>query len=231
MSLVDASSTSTPVLTIVDSTADKPKKSRIRGGFVEEDSDDEDALITPTFASGEDPDEAPYEPELSLPTYPEHTSVQSAGNTTSGHADAPASAPSEENAVDSVAPEEVTKTGHNVTSETTLNGASSSAMPSIQPTVATAGAPQSAAATPTPSAQAPALQISTRVRLPHDRVGILEDRITEDPRGDLEAWLALIEEHRTRNKTDEARAVYDRFFKVFPMAVSLPSPIRSVIIC
>ena len=60
-----------------------------------------------------------------------------------------------------------------------------------------------------------------KARLPHDTTGILEDRIKDDPRGDLEAWLALINEHRKRNKLDDARAVYERFFKVFPQAVSL----------
>ncbi|EFW20312.1 mRNA 3'-end-processing protein rna14 [Coccidioides posadasii str. Silveira] len=55
-------------------------------------------------------------------------------------------------------------------------------------------------------------------RLPHDRVGILEDRIQADPRGDTEAWLELISEHRSRNKLDSARQVYERFFKVFPWA-------------
>jgi cleavage stimulation factor subunit 3 len=58
-----------------------------------------------------------------------------------------------------------------------------------------------------------------KARLPHDRVGILEDRIKEDPRGDLDAWLSLISEHRKRNKIADARAVYERFFKVFPSAV------------
>jgi cleavage stimulation factor subunit 3 len=57
-------------------------------------------------------------------------------------------------------------------------------------------------------------------RLPQDRVGMLEDRIAEDPRGDSEAWLSLIEEHRRRHKIDEARAVYERFFKLFPTSVS-----------
>lgn len=61
-----------------------------------------------------------------------------------------------------------------------------------------------------------------KARLPHDKTGILEDRIKEDPRGDLEAWLSLISEHRKRNKLDDARAVYDRFFEVFPQAVSRP---------
>lgn len=59
-----------------------------------------------------------------------------------------------------------------------------------------------------------------KARLPHDRTGILEDRIKEDPQGDLDAWLSLISEHRKRNKLDDARGVYERFFKVFPQAVS-----------
>lgn len=81
------------------------------------------------------------------------------------------------------------------------------------PSPAKASAP---AATPT-SATASALP---KARLPNDRVGILEDRIAEDPRGDLEAWKDLIDEHKRRNKIPEARAVYDRFFEVFPHAVS-----------
>ncbi|KAF1946405.1 mRNA 3'-end-processing protein rna-14 [Clathrospora elynae] len=55
-----------------------------------------------------------------------------------------------------------------------------------------------------------------KARLPQDRVGILEDRIAEDARGDIEAWLSLIEEHRRRHKYDDARAVFERFLKVFP---------------
>ena len=60
-----------------------------------------------------------------------------------------------------------------------------------------------------------------KARLPHDRIGILEDRIKEDPRGDLDAWLALIGEHRKRGKIDDARNAYERLFTVFPWAVSL----------
>ena len=61
-----------------------------------------------------------------------------------------------------------------------------------------------------------------RARLPHDRIGILEDRIKEDLRGDLDAWLSLISEHRKRGKVNDARNIYDRFFTVFPQAVSSP---------
>lgn len=82
------------------------------------------------------------------------------------------------------------------------------------------------------SVTAAAVPTVAKARLPHDRAGILEDRIKEDPRGDLDAWLSLITEHRKRNKLDDARAVYERFFKVFPSAVSFllcPYPVNYVI--
>jgi cleavage stimulation factor subunit 3 len=84
------------------------------------------------------------------------------------------------------------------------------------PQVTTAAQPNAASTTAAPKA-----------RLPHDKVGILEDRIKDDPRGDMEAWLALINEHRKRNKIEEARKVYERFFKNFPMAVS-DNPLSTV---
>ena len=67
----------------------------------------------------------------------------------------------------------------------------------------------------TPTISAP------KARLPHDRIGLLEDRIKDDPRGDLDAWLSLIEEHKKRAKLDDARNVYERFFSIFPFAVCL----------
>lgn len=77
---------------------------------------------------------------------------------------------------------------------------------------------ESAAPTPTPEPSS-----APRGRLPHDRVGILEDRIQEDPRGDTAAWMELISEHRSRNRIDNAREAYERFLKVFPFAVSISS--------
>lgn len=71
----------------------------------------------------------------------------------------------------------------------------------------------------TDQAMTPSIAIP-KLRLPHDRVGILEDRIKEDPRGDLEAWQNLIGEHRKRGKIEDARKVYERFLVVFPSAVS-----------
>ena len=70
--------------------------------------------------------------------------------------------------------------------------------------------------TVTPNTAAP------RARLPHDRIGILEDRIKEDPRGALDAWLNLIGEHRKRGKIEDARSAYERFLHGFPSAVGVP---------
>jgi cleavage stimulation factor subunit 3 len=67
---------------------------------------------------------------------------------------------------------------------------------------------------PTPTSAIP------KARLPNDRIGILEDRIKEDEKGDLDAWLSLLAEYKARGKLDEARKTYDRFFKLFPSAVS-----------
>ena len=60
-----------------------------------------------------------------------------------------------------------------------------------------------------------------RKRLPQDIVGQLEDRIAEDSRGDIDAWLSLINEHQKKGRLDEARSVYERYLAVFPTAVSL----------
>ena len=68
--------------------------------------------------------------------------------------------------------------------------------------------------------QSPGATMSTSARLPNDRVGMLEDRVRDDPKGDTEAWLSLIEEHKRRNKVSEVRATYERFLEVFPTTVS-----------
>ena len=63
------------------------------------------------------------------------------------------------------------------------------------------------------------ISAAPKARLPHDKIGILEDRIKEDPRGDLDAWQNLINEHRRRGKLEDARSVYERFLVIFPSAV------------
>jgi cleavage stimulation factor subunit 3 len=96
--------------------------------------------------------------------------------------------------------------------------------PTNSPTVPIAGAVSDHVPQRPESVQVPvSATVSTstqKARLPHDVAGKLEDRIKEDPRGDIDAWLSLVGEHRKRNKLEDARAVYERFFKVFPSAVS-----------
>ena len=93
--------------------------------------------------------------------------------------------------------------------------------------IPTQGASVQGQALPQSNAPVPSAQISSsssaalsKPRLPQDRVGQLEDRIADDPKGDVDAWLDLIALHRSKNKLDDARNVYDRFFEVFPTAVS-----------
>ena len=95
---------------------------------------------------------------------------------------------------------------------------------------ATASASQSTTATPQPPASTSAVaappltngsvpQTPTTQRLPHDRVGQLEDRIKEDPKADTEAWRSLIAHYREKGQVDNVRKVYSRFCEVFRTAV------------
>jgi cleavage stimulation factor subunit 3 len=93
---------------------------------------------------------------------------------------------------------------------------------------ATISAAQSATATPQPTnaAIAPPAQPTESVpqtpttqRLPHDKVGQLEDRIKEDPKADTDAWRSLIQHYREKGQLDNARKVYERFLEVFPTSV------------
>jgi len=56
-------------------------------------------------------------------------------------------------------------------------------------------------------------------RLPHDKVGRLEDRIKDDPKADTSAWLELIQHYRDKHQVDNVRRVYERMQDVFPTAV------------
>lgn len=107
---------------------------------------------------------------------------------------------------------------------------SSSALPfgadANAPRAATPTPAQSTALDPSAQPSPPRLNVNGSVapavsksRLAHDVVGILEDRIKDDPRGDTAAYLDLIEELKSRNKQDDARRIYDQYLSVFPLAV------------
>ncbi|KAJ9148474.1 mRNA 3'-end-processing protein rna-14 [Pleurostoma richardsiae] len=71
------------------------------------------------------------------------------------------------------------------------------------------------------AAQPPFALPTAAPRLPLDTIGVLEDRIKEDPRGAMDAWIALLAEHRRRNKIEDARAAYERFLAIFPHAAEV----------
>lgn len=60
---------------------------------------------------------------------------------------------------------------------------------------------------------------NTQQKVAQDKIAVLEDRVREDPRGALDAWLALMREYRDRSKINDARKTYDRFLALFPQAV------------
>ena len=187
------------------------KQPRTMGGFVVESEDDEDEL--PTVRP-----KAVGSALLNVARGSSDTprrSLSQTPNNTLPSTNVPLHSAAQDQGVSGVVPTGVTDTVPNVAAVIPNQGASAheTLKPSQAPTLSQTA---NAAATSLPKA-----------RLPHDRVGILEDRIAEDPRGDMDAWLSLISEHRKRNKFDEARAVYDRFFKVFPSAVS---PFASVLL-
>lgn len=86
--------------------------------------------------------------------------------------------------------------------------------PSVQP---------SAAPTPMPKPTDGSNTTMAAQRLPHDKVGQLEDRIKDDPRADVDAWMTLIAHYKEKDQPDNARKVYDRFLAVFPTAVCTPT--------
>ncbi|KAI5361398.1 Putative mRNA 3'-end-processing protein Rna14 [Septoria linicola] len=100
-------------------------------------------------------------------------------------------------------------------------GKTASAVPSAQPTPQPVQ--QSIAPTPQPPLQrasAPAVQ-APPARLPHDKVGQLEDRIKDDPKGDTDAWYELITHYAAKEQYDNVRNVFARFQDVFPTADKL----------
>ncbi|KAG0137653.1 hypothetical protein HOY82DRAFT_597374 [Tuber indicum] len=56
-----------------------------------------------------------------------------------------------------------------------------------------------------------AIVANKRKRVTQDIVGQQGNPIAEDPRGDIDAWLVLIEEQRKKVKMDDVRSVYEMF--------------------
>ena len=188
-----------------------PLKTRTIGGFVVEDEDEDDA------------GDADYEPPAVLGVEDMNTiSMNVPQQPISGNAneDTPTPDVSMDGAVQASAN---AKNFPNSSYTPASAAASKSDTPALlsqdmynSRTLQSENMQDSAAATPAPESPS-----TSKGRLPHDRVGILEDRIQEDPRGDIPAWLELINEHRSRNRIDSAREVYERFLTAFPFSVSI----------
>lgn len=197
-----ASLSTLPAITVAgqvesrSSSRGSTRKPKTVGGFIADDSDEEYDAATPVQAVGGLQPAATNSSSRALSPSPLHNSVTPQDMPTTP-----------EDQGDSKA----SQSSYNLPMNTSVTGATSVPAPAAQ--VLTSAAPAQDVSLP-------------KARLPHDRVGILEDRIKEDPRGDLDAWLSLISEHRKRNKLDDARVVYERFFKVFPQAVSDPNPLE-----
>jgi cleavage stimulation factor subunit 3 len=218
----------------------QPSMPKTVGGFVVDDEDDEE----------EQQQDAEIPPPSQLNgTTGSHAglgavAVSEAENTViaSEPSQDQASAPSTVNGSSSVVP-------------ASISDASSSTLPAPVPALsfqnteqgkqemsATASAVPSAAATPQPpvptTTAAPQRASNGSVpptaitqRLPHDKVGQLEDRIKEDPKADADAWRELIKHYREKGQLDNVRRVYNRFFEVFPSAVSCFLNVYTEILC
>jgi cleavage stimulation factor subunit 3 len=193
----------------LSSTIHVQPKTRTIGGFVvEDDDDDEDD-------DEDDKDETEYEPPGVLGGIEDVGPVSENANETVSTSGVSIQPPVPDVASSKDVPNNAASSSHlsSVSFQTGPNVYNVQTQQAIEST-------DSNAPTPTPSMTA-MTAAATRGRLPHDRVGILEDRIKEDPRGDIPAWLELIGEHRSRNRIDSAREVYERFLKVFPSSVCL----------
>ena len=167
--------------------------SKTRGGFELDDEDDHDV----TFEDVQDDDV--YDP----------APAEVNGSAALGDQDAldrSSKSPTQENGMTPV-PAQATHSPTNVPSSVVSN---------IAQTHSTATNGQ---ASTDESSSADLLSVLPKSRLAHDVVGMLEDRIKDDPRGDSAAWLDLIEEYKNRNKDDQVRRTYERYLEVFPLAV------------
>jgi len=208
MSMRDDSATETARAT---NGTTPPRQPKTIGGFIDDDEEEDDEEYDPVANVQEVEVKAAVNVDRGISSTPQQSVPQS-----------PASA------VPSQASSQVAQTQEQPIPSDTVLPTDASPPPST-PQVAGDGngvqTPVNVPSAPDPSAPVQAVPEAEatslpNARLPHDRIGMLEDRIKDDPRGDTEAWLLLISEHKKRNKLDEARTVYDRFFAVFPHAVS-----------
>ena len=194
---------STPAMSQV-STPAQPAPTSLRGGFeFDDDGDAQDSTLE------EAQDDDVYGASIVADSAEGGDAAETVNHSDQGLIDSSSKSPLQENGVIPI-PAQVTGSPANLPDSVTCNNALS----------------QSQSQLPTngiSSQSHPSADLSSALpnsRLAHDVVGILEDRIKDDPRGDIAAWLDLIEELKSRNRDDQVRKTYERYLEVFPLAVS-----------
>ena len=188
-----------------------PRQPKTIGGFIDDDEEEDDEEYDPVANVQEVEVKAAVNVDRGISSTPQQSVPQS-----------PASA------VPSQASSQVAQTQEHIIPSDTVPSTDAPLPPATPQAVGDGNGDQTPVNVPTapdPSAQVQAVPEAEatslpNARLPHDRIGMLEDRLKDDPRGDVDAWLQLMSEHKKRNKLNEARTLYDRFFVVFPHAVS-----------
>ncbi|KAL9051833.1 MAG: hypothetical protein Q9162_005774 [Coniocarpon cinnabarinum] len=217
-------------------------QTRTIGGFVDDDEDDDDEQEEAAAQSNGMSAESEYDPnidgglsttppqqqapapysEVPAPVSPSHpessmafpTSTSSNANQEQEHTTAdPEPAPLQTVADNAVAGGSAADP---VLSPSASSHAAAAGRSSMNPTPHNASSTMSRPTTANGTGDKSATTVASSARLPSDRVGILQDRIREDPKGDTDAWLSLIEEHKRRQKVVEVRQTYDRFLATFP---------------
>lgn len=195
--------------------SDQPSKpQQTVAGFVLEESDDEqdESAPTPSQLSGDAGALAASQaPDVSLRSAPQDTAPPSTSLNGSTTVPVPASTSSLSD------------------SSTLQPPAADLGKIAVSPVASAVPTPQpesnGVAAAPTPVPQANGSSLAAPpARLPHDKVGQLEDRVKDDPKGDTDAWVSLIKHYYDKGQYQGARDVYKRFFEVFPTAVGLDPP-------
>jgi cleavage stimulation factor subunit 3 len=195
-------------------------KPRIIGGF--EVDDDDEPEDEEEVQDGKDEADV-YDPSVSLDI--DSPAPVDASSDQPNLLDRNSQSPDQENGI---TPVPVQATG----SPTDADISPSTTVPlsaSVDPNVAQVATPSYTApdfsaptSTPRPRVNGAVAAGLPKSRLAHDVVGILEDRIKDDPRGDIDAYLELIDEFKSRNKQEDVRRVFEEYLKVFPFAVRVP---------
>lgn len=203
-------------------TEQAPKQQQKFAGFIEEESDDEQEGSAPPPSqlngttgaqSGLGAVAVSEAQDVSLSSEPQDTAASSTSLNGSTTVQVPASTspPVPDPSLQQPASEQ----GKTISPAAS---AQASVAPTPQPSApAVAAAPQQSAM------QSNGTALQPPARLPHDKVGQLEDRIKDDPKGDTDAWTSLIDHYFEKGQYDYVRDVYGRFSKVFPAAVCIES--------